>query len=156
MWKILNLQTNSHSLLLRDARASTQRILFSPPTQFNWETTGIRDPSRQTNKTDTATNGFPFATTRCDKLNSSKVPIQILKHFATPKSRTFAPFVRLNPLCSPIQKRKQQQHNQFKYFFNAKTYAQTRRQHNCTRINSFTASRIVRATHTLVHLAPAA
>ena len=108
------------------------------------------------NKTDTATNGFPFATTRCDKLNSSKVTIQIPKHFATPKSCTFASIVCLNPPCPPIQKRKQPQHNQFNYFFNAKAYAKTQHQHNCARINSFTASRIVEATHTLVHLAPAA
>ena len=56
--------------------------------------------------------------------NSSKVPIQIPKHFTAPKNCKLVEIALSNPLRLPIQKRKQQKHNQLKYFFNAKTYTQ--------------------------------
>ena len=110
------------SMLLRHANlhsAWAHRILllshFSSNHNYN-----LRNASRKSKLPDQAPHGFPRNAIGCETRNSSKVRIQILKHFATPKS------CRLEKLYLPTRTccftRETNNNAELKNFFNAKAH----------------------------------
>ena len=124
MRKALKLKTNLHSPLVALCKSmSAKNSIFTTDTMESGDHKNRKFKPSIPIRLTLQRMDFHSPQTDAINQNSSKVPIQIPKHFTTPKSCALVSFASSIPLRSPIQKRKQQQHNQLKYFFNAKTYA---------------------------------